>query len=323
MSDINTVLGPISPWKLGLTLAHEHISAGYAGWECDALSRPYDREKIINVCVKMVETVKQYGVKSMVDATPIDLGRDVDVMKGVSENLGVNIICSTGMYTEDMGKWAYYKQRSRTRVGDPVAELYDTYLQEITKGIGTTGVKAGVIKVATGHSKISDCDLASLKAAARAQKETGVPVITHTEAGTMGPEQVDVLISEGANPKKIMCGHMCGNGSIEYQLAVLGKGVNISFDRFGIELLMPDAVRMATLIGLLGLGYADRILLSHDFIGCGMGRGGTMPEEARKLMSNWSYTHIFRNIIPALKKAGITDQQINMMTVENPKRLLS
>ncbi len=150
-----------------------------------------------------------------------------------------------------------------------------------------------------------------------------MPIITHTEEGTMAPEQVDVLIAEGANPRKIMCGHMCGNSSLEYHLAVLGKGVNISFDRFGIEVIMPDAVRTATLIGLLGLGYADRILLSHDFIGCGMGRGGAMPEDDRKLLANWSYTHIFRNIIPALKKAGITDQQINTMMVENPRKLLS
>jgi phosphotriesterase-related protein len=323
MSVINTVLGPIAPEKLGLTLAHEHILAGYCGWECDALSRPYDREKIVKICVKMAEPVKQYGVKSIVDATPIDLGRDVEVMKEVSDKLGVNIICSTGMYTEELGRWAYFKQRSHNRIGDPEVELYETYLKELTKGIGTTGVKAGVIKVATGLNKISDCEMASLKAAARAQKETGVPIITHTEAGTMGPQQIDVLISEGADPKKIMCGHMCGNGSIEYHLAVLGKGVNVSFDRFGIEMIMPDAVRTATLIGLLGLGYADRILLSHDFIGCGTGRGGSMPEEDRKMLANWSYTHIFRNIIPALKRAGITDDQINTMTVENPRRLLS
>ncbi len=154
MSNINTVLGPIAPEKLGLTLAHEHISAGYAGWECDALSRPYDRDKIVKICVKMAGPVKQYGVTSIIDATPIDLGRDVEVMKQVSEKLGVNIICSTGMYTEELGKWAYYKQRSRNRIGDPAVELYDTYLREITGGIGATGVKAGVIKVATGLKNI-------------------------------------------------------------------------------------------------------------------------------------------------------------------------
>jgi phosphotriesterase-related protein len=323
MAKINSVLGPISPDDLGLTLAHEHIIAGYPGWECDALSRPYNREKIVNICLKALSPVKEFGVKSVIDATPIDLGRDVEVMKEVSEKLQINIICSTGMYTEELGKWAYLKQRSRSKIGDMATELYGTYLHEITKGIGSSGVKAGVIKVATGLNKIGDCEMASLKAGARAQKETGLPIITHTEGGTMGPEQTDVLLSEGADPGKIQCGHMCGNPSLEYHLSVLKKGVNIAFDRFGIEYFLPDSVRTANLISLLQAGYADRILLSQDFISCGFGRGGAMPPEEAKLFVNWSFTNIFRNIIPTLKKAGVTDRQIHTMMVDNPRRLFS
>jgi phosphotriesterase-related protein len=125
------------------------------------------------------------------------------------------------------------------------------------------------------------------------------------------------------NPKSIMVGHMCGNPSLQYQTSVLSKGVFIAFDRFGIELFLPDKVRIATLVGLLAIGYADRIMLSQDFIGCGFGRGGTLPEERRQMVANWSFTNIFRNIIPALKQAGITDEQIRTMMVTNPKRLLS
>ncbi len=323
MAKINSVLGPISPDDLGLTLAHEHIIAGYAGWECDALSRPYNREKIVNICLKALAPVKEFGVRSIVDATPNDLSRNVAVMEEVSEKLQINIICATGMYTEELGKWAYLKQRSRNKIGDMATELYDTYLYEITKGIGGSGVRAGVIKVATGLNKIGDCEMASLKAAARTQKETGLPIITHTEDGTMGPEQVDILLSEGADPGKIQCGHMCGNPSLEYQLSVLKKGVNIAFDRFGIEYFLPDSVRTANLISLLQQGYADRILLSQDYISCGFGRGGSIPVEDVKLFSNWSFTNIFRNIIPVLKKAGITEQQIHTMMVDNPRRLFS
>ena len=318
MTVINTVSGVIGPEALGLTLVHEHIIASFAGWDCDALARPYDIEKIVKICMTAVGPVKQFGVKSIIDATPIDLGRDMEVMKQVSDKLELNIICSTGMYTEDMGKYAYFKHRSKNQGEDMAAEIYDTFLYEITRGIGKTGVKAGVIKVATGLNKISDCEMATLKAAARAQKETGVPIITHTEAGTMGPEQVDVLLAEGADPEKIMCGHMCGNRSIPYQ-----ESVYISFDRFGIEAIMPDAVRTATLISLLGMGYAGRVMLSHDRIGCTLGRGGAVSEEKRKLWENWTFTTIFRNIIPALKQAGVTDQQINTMMVENPRKLLS
>ncbi|OHD69381.1 MAG: hypothetical protein A2W19_05580 [Spirochaetes bacterium RBG_16_49_21] len=322
MAKINTVLGPISSDDLGLVLAHEHIVAAYPGWECDPLSRPYDRERIASICLRSIEPVKAYGVNSIVDATPADLSRDVEVMKRVSEQAGINIICSTGRYTEEEGKWAYLKQRAGAGVGDMRTELYDGFMHEITQGIGASGVKPGVIKVATGRSRITPLEEAMLGAAARASRETGTPVITHTEDGTMGPEQADILIGEGADPDRIMIGHMCGNPSLQYQMDVLSRGVSISFDRFGIELFLPDRVRTAVLAGLLAAGYAGRIMISQDFIGCVFGRGGSLAFEVALKMANWSFINIFRNIIPALKQAGITEEQIKTMTVDNPRRLL-
>ncbi len=91
MTKINTVLGPIEPESLGLTLPHEHIVAAYPGWECDSLARPYNSEKILGACLKNLEPVKQYGVKSIIDATPVDLSRNVDIMKEVSEKLQIHI----------------------------------------------------------------------------------------------------------------------------------------------------------------------------------------------------------------------------------------
>lgn len=323
MKKINTVLGPIAAEDLGMTLIHEHIVAGFPGWECDPLSRPYNREKMVQLSLRSLEPVKAYGLKAIVDATPADLYRDAEIMKAVSEKLQIHIVCSTGRYTEDMGQWTYLKQRSRSGVGNMSDELYDGMMQEITQGIGKSGVKPGVIKVATGLNSISMIEEAVLRAAARASKETGLPIITHTEAGTMGPEQAALLISEGVDPERIMIGHMCGNPSLQYQMSVLDQGVNIAFDRFGIEMFLPDKVRTAMLVGLLGTGYGNHIMLSHDFIGCSSGRGGRMPEEGLRKVANWSYSHIFRDIIPALKQAGVIDEQIKTMMVDNPKRLLS
>jgi len=84
---INTVLGPIAPEDLGGTLVHEHIAAGYPGWECDPLSRPYDRGKMAKICLRALEPVKSYGLNSIIDATMVDLSRDVDLLKEVSEKL--------------------------------------------------------------------------------------------------------------------------------------------------------------------------------------------------------------------------------------------
>lgn len=323
MNGINTVLGLISPDSLGLTLVHEHIVAAYPGWECDPLARPYDRARMVEVCTCNLKPVKSYGVTTIIDATPVDLNRDVDVMKEVSEKLEINIICSTGRYSEEEGKWAYLKQRSRSGVGDMKTELYESFMSEITQGIGRSGAKPGVIKIATGPNSISPCEEAALRAAARACKETGIPIITHTQDGTMGPEQVELLAGEGVDPLRVLIGHMCGNSSLEYKEAVLSKGANIAFDRFGLEKFMPDETRVAMLVELLGMGYADHVMISQDFIGCTLGRKTVWPKEALRLYANWSYVNVFLNIIPALKDAGITDEQIRTMMVYNPRSLLA
>lgn len=319
MVKVNTVLGQVSADDLGLTLMHEHLLFSYLGWECDALSPPYNREAAAAACVEALKEAKDKGLKTLVDATATDMGRDVELQKIVSEMLGINIICSTGFYTEKYGKAGYFKFRSA--VYDIVSELCETLVKEITQGIGNTGVKAGVIKVGTGHARISSYEEKVLKAAARAQKETGVPIITHTEAGTMGPEQADLLISEGADPKRIVIGHMCGNADLNYHISVLEKGVNIAFDRLGIDIVFPDKLRKACLIALIGIGHADRIMLSQDCFAYQLGRPFEFSDAAKPFLANWSYVHVFNNIIPALREAGVSEDKINTLMVKNPRRL--
>lgn len=319
MSKINTALGSITADQMGPTLMHEHMVLAYPGWDKDALCEHIELNDLAKIVADSLGTVKEYGIKTVIDATPNDLNRDVDLIKLVSEKTGLNIICSTGMYMEEEGMPAYIKFRSQ--VHDTLTELYETFVQEITFGIGKSGVKAGVIKVATGNGHISPYEDRVLKAAARAQKETGVPLITHTQQGTMGPEQAALLTSEGVDPAKIVIGHMCGNANLQYQMAVLEKGVSVGFDRWGINFLFPDNLRKATLLGLLGLGFADRVVLSHDFSAKWLGRPYNIPDFIVEIIKDWSYTHLFKNIIPQLKQAGITDEQIGLMMVENPRRI--
>jgi len=320
MAKVNTVAGLISTDELGVTLMHEHLAVGLPGWACDALVS-YDREAISRTCAEALGEAKAYGVKTMVDATASDLHRDVELAKRVSERTGMNIVLATGLYMEASGASAYFKLRSM--MFDATTEICESFVKEITQGIGDTGVKAGVIKVATGHGCISAYEEMVLKAAARAQKETGVPIITHTEAGTMGPEQAELLVSEGVDPKRIVIGHMCGNANLQYHVSVLEKGAYIAFDRLGVEPLMPDSLRKACIIGLLGIGYANRIMLSHDYTRF-LGRPWDVPgSPLQQLFANWSYTHVFKNIIPALKEAGVSADKINTIMVENPRRLFA
>jgi len=139
----------------------------------------------------------------------------------------------------------------------------------------------------------------------------------------MGPEQADLLISEGADPRRIMIGHIGGNANLQYHTSVLEKGVYIAFDRLGIDFLFPDTLRKACIIGLVGIGYANRIMLSHDYSPYWLSRPFELPDFARGLIANWSYTHVFKNIIPALKEAGVSDDKINAMMVDNPRRLFA
>ena len=289
MSDVkvNTVLGPISPDELGVTLVHEHIVYGYPGWEGDQTIAPFDREAVVSLALELMDQLKTLGVKTFVDATPNDGGRSPELLR-VS------------------------------------GELYELFAKEITEGIRDTGIKAGVIKVGTGKGAITDYEGMMLEAAAKVQKDTGVPIITHTQEGTMGPEQAALLISAGADPKRVQIGHMSDNTDIRYQLETLRHGVYVAFDRMGIQVIAGcpmDEERYPVLIALIGKGYSDRIMISHDYIAHWLGRPPNIPEEALPLIANWHPTHLFNNVIPELKKGGITEEQINTILVDNPRRL--
>lgn len=321
MARVNTALGLISADELGVTLMHEHLIIGLPGWECDALVEPYDQKAISAVCVQKLKEAKALGLKTMVDATPNDLYRDVELAKMVSSETHINIICATGMYTEPLGGNVYF--RSRMPLVDVAKEFYETFMKEITQGIGSTNVKAGVIKVATGPGQITAYEKVVFTAAARAQKETGVPIITHTTEGTMGSEQADLLISEGAYPERIMIGHMCYNDNLHYHLSLMEKGVFIGFDQMGKEIYKPDAQRENCLTDLLSKGCAGKIMLSQDHVSHYLGRSRGIQDSVQQLSPNSDKAHILKRILPFLKQAGVNASQINTMMIENPRRFFA
>src|SRR5690606_26546948 len=156
---------------------------------------------------------------------------------------------------EGEGAPAYFK--FRRAFGDVQQEVYEMMMTEITEGIGGTGIKAGVIKLASSKDRITDYEQVFFRAAARVQRETGVPIITHTQEGTVGPEQAELLIAEGADPNRIMIGHMDGSTDLSYHLRTLRQGGSSGFDRIGLQGMvgMPrDEERLACLIGLIGAG---------------------------------------------------------------------
>jgi phosphotriesterase-related protein len=315
MQTVQTVTGPCSPSELGRTLMHEHLLVGWPGWEAhlgDDRAAHADRRRI---CVERMHELRELGVRSLLDPCPIDLGRDVELAAEVAAASGVRIVCATGLYKEDEGAPAYF--RFRGQFGDAVSEMADLFVRELSEGIGDTGIRAGVIKVATGAGRITPYEESVLRAAARAHKATGAPITTHTDRGTMGLEQLAILGEEGVTASAVVVGHSCGSSDLDYHLAMLDRGAYLGFDRFGLEILHPDRARIAALVGLLGVGFASRIVLSHDSVWCWRGRPFEVPAG---VLADWEPTHLFRRIIPRLLEAGVRQEQIETMLVENPQR---
>lgn len=325
MTSVNTVLGAIIPDKLGITLMHEHILYGYPGWEGDQSIAPLDRGLIVNNAVETLTRLKNdYGLQSYVDATALDGGRMPEIYKEVSEKSGVQIICATGYYYEGEGSPVYWKFRGS--LGDIREELYELFMREVTVGIRDTGIKAGVIKVGSSKDVITDYEKLMFETAVRVQKETNVPIITHTQEGTMGPEQAELLISAGGDPNRIQIGHMSDNTDIDYQEATFNHGVYVAWDRMGLQGLVGcpmDSERYPVMVELIKKGHASRLMISHDFIITWLGRPLNMPEAALPLVANWHPGHLFENIIPELKQGGVTDEQIDTIIRENPRRLFA
>ena len=314
MKSINTVTGTVSTDRLGTTLMHEHLLVGWAGWELDCKAPRFERKAALKQSVERLKELKDLGVSTFVDPCPNDIGRDVVFMAEVADASGINVICSTGLYKEDLGSTPYMKQRS-------VEEIADIYATELTEGVGETGIKAGLIKCATGKDRITDYEEKCLRAAARASKKTGAPITTHTDDGTMGREQLDIFASEGVALDKVVIGHSCGSSDLRYHSDMLDRGCYLGFDRFGLDFLHPDRLRLAALIGLVGIGFENQIVLSHDSVACWKGRGlPDMDEKTLKLIENWNPTHIFKHILPALKRAGVAGEKIDAMLVGNPRR---
>jgi len=320
---VNSVLGPIPADALGTTLVHEHFAFGYPGWQADATMAPYDFEAVLKTNLGVIQTAQKYGITTIIDATTNDVGgRDPELYKALASKTGMNIICSTGLYTENEGSPVYFKMKQRFGV-DISMMISELFIKEITVGIGNSGVKAGVIKVASkGGGPLSPYETAVLKAAIIAQKATGVPIITHVSGASGGVEQAEFFIQEGAHPKKIMIGHVSNSRDIEYYRAILSTGVNIALDRIGMEFFNPTDNIVQHVATLCQEGYENRILLSHDTVSVWLGRSAASAAgPAANVMGNSRIDYVSRVVIPKLKEKGVTEEQIKTIMIHNPRNL--
>jgi len=319
-SSVTTVTGTIAPDALGGTLMHEHLLVGYPGAEADTAHPGPSADDRFRICVDRIEELKALGFTSLLDPCPNDLGRDVELMAKVAQHTGFQIVCSTGLYKEAEGGVAYWHFRSRFEPNvDAMAELF---VRELTEGIGETGIRAGIIKVATGPDTMSDYERTIFEAAAKAALATGAPITTHTDLGTAGDLQQQVLTDAGVPAHRIIIGHSCGTSDHAYHVGIARAGSYLGFDRFGLDLLHPDDERVASLVRLVQAGAGDRVVVSHDSVWCWRGEP-IPPAMLAQMTETWNPTHFSRRIVPRLREAGLGDDAIDSLTVANPRRFFA
>lgn len=317
MVEVQTVTGPVEAGDLGVTLMHEHVfvlspelMTNYGtGWE--------EEERVADA-VERLRALAEVGVSTIVDLTVVGLGRYIPRIARIAAEVPVNIVVATGLYTyNDLPMYFHY--RGPGAVLDGEEPLVGMFVTDIREGIAGTGVKAGVLKCATDEPGVTPGVERVLRAVARAHRETGVPISTHTHAGTRrGLEQQAIFAEEGVDLSRVVIGHSGDTTDVAYLEELIANGSYLGMDRFGID-LVPFEDRVGIVATMCERGHAERMVLSHD-ASCFI---DWLPHDLLPvLMPNWHYLHIHRDVLPALRARGVTDGQIRAMLVENPRRIL-
>ena len=307
---VETMTGPVPTKALGFTLMHEHIIARSEGM-IQNFPGIWNQKAVLKKALEMLTALKSKGVDTLVDLTVLGLGRDIPMLLPVVEKSGLQVIAATGLYTF-IDPPTYFRNRS----ADEMAELF---IGDILQGIQGTNIKAAILKCATDAPGITPGVEKVLKAVARAHLRTFVPISTHTHAATRrGLEQQDLFESEGVDLNRVIIGHCGDSDDLEYLSKLLERGSYIGMDRFGLDFFLAEEKRIATIAKLCQMGWAERMVLSHDaMVYFDVYELGAI-ESARP---QWNYFNIIDNIIPKLLAAGVSQNQIDIMTRDNPRRI--
>ncbi|SDM29193.1 phosphotriesterase family protein [Sediminibacillus halophilus] len=272
MSFVRTFAGDVSPNQLGFTYSHEHIVCRPPYWVekgADDLLLDDKEKSQLDVL-----DFKRHGGRTIVDATAVDYGRDVAAVQQISNETGITIIGTAGFNKSFL--WdAPMRDNLKQLVGNyetyhhwiedkTVNQLADFVIQEVEQGLEGTKWRGGQVKFGTGYNRITPLEEKTLRAVARAHHETKAPIHTHTEAGTMVLEQIELLKEEGINLEYVSFGHMDRNPDPFYHEQVAKTGAFLSFDGISKIKYAPESTRIHCILELVRKGYEDQILVSGD-----------------------------------------------------------
>ncbi len=319
MSPIDTFSGPVSSDSLGVTLIHEHLFVRNPELELNLPDPEWDPVDAVEVAVTGLTDLHQLGIGTVVDLTVPGLGRDVGLVSSVAERVPVNLIATTGWYTADaLPPYFRFHGPGRPIGGaDPLIEMFVT---DIRDGISGSNVRAGMLKVVTDADGLTPDVKRVMAAAAVTHQETGVAITTHSHpASRNGIEQQDFFTKREVRPDRIIIGHSGDTEDLDYLRELMDNGSTIGMDRFGMEHVLSDDRRVRTVVSLIELGYVDRMVLSQD---AAFYSHVTPPSWRATSAPHWRMDNISRRILPMLRDAGVSADQITQMMVDNPRRLL-
>jgi phosphotriesterase-related protein len=301
MAELITTLGPRRAGELGMILPHEHVfvdlrtpdTPGYA--EAEAAD-------VVALMAPEIERIKALGVTALVECSPVGVGRRADLDRAVSEATGFPIVVPTGIYREPwVPEWA---------LGASEDEIADWMLAELREGIEESGVRAAWIKLSAGDDGITPVEAKILRAAARAGRETGAIIGSHTIRGRVVMDQLDIIEAAGYTAERFISIHTQAEPDFAMHLAVARRGAWIEYDWIGIS--GEDADYIANIHRVLDAGLGDRLMLSQDrgWFDPAL-PGGGVPKP---------YTYLFEVFLPKLRDSGVDEATIAMLTRHNPFR---
>ena len=305
---ITTVRGRIPPEMLGITMPHEHIIADifpHSGSTDNILDDP-------DMAASELSYFKEAGGGTVVDVTPVGLGRSPEALCEISARTDLHIVMGIGYYV-DVVHPPYVRELTSQQLAEKMTK-------EITEGVGEGKVKAGVIgEVGSGRYFMSPAEERVFRAAGRAQRATGAAITTHASLGHHGLQQLEILKEEGVDPQRVIIGHVDSlwhqdmEKDLSYQMAVVDQGACVEYDLVSWEGLCPDSRRVEMIAAMIQRGYVKQILISSD----------TCRRSHFHVSGGRGYDHVLVRFVPLLRESGITQDEIHTIMVENPARMLA
>ena len=312
---IRTVTGDINTSDVKNVFIHEHIQCASNDMLHIFGKDWIDTDKLSDYASEiLIQINKKWNVNLIVDGTPIDLGRDIKLLKSVSEKSGTYIVASTGLY--------YYP--SCVTGGNGEAEIASWFLKECNEGAENTGVFPGILKCAVPWEEITSDAKKRMTAMAYVAKETQLPIYVHCpHKGSIAQEQIEILLKNGVKPSQIIIGHCAIRPNADYIRDILNSGCYISMDQCHCSGSTPAEIALC-LYELCNKGYSSKLILSNDI--CIYSdfphrkyNGLHLTQEEQSEIFGFN----FKKILPEFEAVGGKEEDIIKMLRDNALEVLN